>query len=140
MKSVRKIIAGILAIALVLALIPGTMGEKKTQAAEATTITAPGNNSLVAAGYVRIAWEASQGSVKNYEVYINNAKVTATPKTEYEYYTTQVKKFTVYVKTLYNNGTSATSEVSNFFVTKKGLAVNDNMGKNISPLEMNMGS
>ena len=57
MKSVRKLIAGILTVAMVLTLIPGVAGMKETQAAETTVITAPGNNSLVAAGYIRIAWK-----------------------------------------------------------------------------------
>ncbi|MCR5703360.1 MAG: discoidin domain-containing protein [Eubacterium sp.] len=139
MKSVRKLIAGILTVAMVLTLIPGVAGIKETQAAETTVITAPGNNSLVAAGYIRIAWKETGGSVKKYEVYIDGIKVGETTGTEYEYYTTKVKKFSLYINTRYTDGSSSKSKESVFFVTKKGLAVNDTMGRNLSPLEMNMG-
>ena len=138
MKLMRKTLAGILAIALVLVMIPVTMGEKTTQAAEAATITAPIQNSLVAAGYVQIQWEAAQGSVKNYEVYIDNQRITTTTDTKCEYYTTKVKKFTLYVRTVYTNGGSMNSEVINFFVSKKGLGLGDDMGSHAKLKEWNI--
>ena len=139
MKSAKRGFAGFIAIILVIALIPMTMGVKKTQAAAATVITAPIDRSLVPAGFINITWKAASGSVKNYELYVDGTKVTTTTKTQYEYYTTKVKKFDVYVKTVYTNGSTSNSSVSCFYVTKKGLAVNDTMGKYLSPLEMNMG-
>ncbi len=135
----RKGLAGFLVMVMVIAMIPVLAEVKPVQAAITTEIILPYENSLVAAGYVKISWKEASGSVKNYQVYVDGQKVTTTTKTEYEYYTTQVRKFQVSVKTVYTNGSSVSSETRNFYVTKKGLAVNEVMGEHLSPLEMNMG-
>lgn len=140
MKQVKKLIALILSFAIVIALIPGMNAGTKTKAAEEFVITSPTENHLVAAGHFDIVWSAAtDGEVKNYTVYLDGQKVGTTTATSYDCYTTKVEKHTAYVTVEYANGTENQTPERVFYVTKKGLAVNNDMGAKLDPLAMNMG-
>lgn len=108
-----------------------------------TALITPIAGNLYAAGYIDITWKAADelGTVSDYKVYINGSLAyTASPSTlKYEYYTTTVSAHRVYIVADFIDGSSATSSTFIFYVTKKGLAVNDSMGKRLDPLAMNMG-
>ena len=129
MKTVRKLFVGILVVAMMLSILPNISGKTVVQAAGTVSVTIPANNALVAAGYIDIAWSSSSG-VKNYELYINKTKVTTTTSTHYVFYTTDVAFHSVYVKANFTNGTSATSAINTFGVSKKGLGLATDMGQN----------
>lgn len=111
---------------------------KSSISAEKLEIVYPRDKSLIGAGHFDIKWRAISNA-KNYQLYINDELVTTTEKTTYDYYTTKVQKFTAYIQVELTTGGNQKSKSITFFVTKKGLAVNSDMGKNINPLSMNMG-
>lgn len=133
-------LAIVLSLILVFTIIPAVSNNSETKAAETFAITSPTNNKLVAAGHFDIEWTpATESTVKEYNVYIDDEIVETTTDTVCEYYTTEVKMFSVYVEAKYIDGSTQKTEEISFAVTKKGLAVNDNMGKYLDPLEMSMG-
>lgn len=111
---------------------------KSSISAEKLEIVYPGDKSLIGAGHFDFKWRAVSNA-KTYQLYINDKLITTTEKTTYDYYTTKVQKFTAYIQVELINGGNQKSKSITFFVTKKGLAVNSNMGKNLDPLSMNMG-
>lgn len=141
MNKIKRGVAVILSLVLVLVALPAMSQNAKTQAAETTfTITSPIENKLLGAGYFDIEWTAATASdVKEYRLYIDDKLVATTDETTYEYYTTEVKMFEAYVEAEYTNGEIEKTDVRSFAVTKKGLAVNDTMGRHLDPLEMSMG-
>ena len=137
MKSIRKILAGILIFSMMFTLIPAVTKNVQTQAANSFSVTAPYNGQLVAAGYIDIQWNAAtKGNVRDYDVYINDERVTTTTNTVYTYYTTQVITHQVYVEAHYTDGSSEKTSTSTFGVSKKGLALATDMGRNISLRDM----
>lgn len=106
--------------------------------AEKFEITNPRNNNLVGSGHFDIKW-TSISNAKNYQLYVNDQLIDTITKTTYDYYTTKVQKYTAYIQADLTNGEKRSTQKITFFITKKGLAVNGNMGKNLDPLSMNMG-
>lgn len=140
MKQVRKILAVIISLAIVVATIPAMSAKLETEAAESFVITSPEEGKLVAAGHFDIKWSgATESEVKNYKVYFDGEMVGATTSTSYDCYTTKVEMHTAYIVAEYTNGTESKTPTVAFYVTKKGLAVNNEMGRNLDPLYMNMG-
>lgn len=140
MKQVRKLLAIILSLAVVVTLIPAMNVKTEAKAAESFVIISPEEGKLLAAGHFDIKWsKATASEVKGYKVYLDGEMEGTTTSTSYDCYTTKVEKHTAYVVAEYTNGTESTTPTIEFYVTKKGLAVNDDMGKNIDPLYMNMG-
>ena len=139
MRTGKKLWAIFLIWSMIVTMIPaGNIASKA--ATERFAITAPVENKLMAAGHFDIVWnKATSGTVRNYKLYIDGILVTTTTATSYDYYTTSVKKYEAYVVAEYSDGKTETTEKRTFAVTKKGLAVNNTMGKNLRPLEMNMG-
>ncbi|MCR5737942.1 MAG: hypothetical protein K6G64_09855 [Eubacterium sp.] len=129
MKTLKKMCAGLLVIALMLGIMPIVSEESKVQAATSISVTAPANNALVAAGYIDIKWN-SVSNAKNYTLFINDTQVTTLKETSFVYYTTEVAYHTVYVKANFENGTSVTSAKNKFGVSKKGLCLATDMGRN----------
>ena len=120
MERLRRAMAVALSIVLVMTVLPQVSKSNETKAAETFAITSPTANKLVAAGYIDIKWsEAKSNTVKDYELYIDNQKVTTTTKTTYEYYTTKVKSFEVYAKANFTDGTSANTDKITFGVNRK---------------------
>lgn len=101
-------------------------------------ITHPTDKSLLGAGHFDIKW-TSISAAKNYQLYINEELITTTTSTNHDYYTTKVQKHSVYISAELTHGEKLKTKTVEFFVTKKGLAVNSEMGKNLNPLTMNIG-
>lgn len=140
MTKFKKAVAIVLSLILVLTIMPVASSSAETKAEETFAITSPRNNQLVAAGHFDIEWTPANGStVEEYKLYIDDVVVATTTDTTYEYYTTKVKMFSAYVEAEYTDGSTQKTEEISFAVTKKGLAVNDTMGKYLDPLEMSMG-
>ncbi len=139
MKRLKRIIALILVVSLVSGVQIGYSREVKAQ--DIFAITSPVASEMKAAGYIDIQWTsaASGGTVKNYSVYVDGKLAGSTTGQTYTYYTTEVKYHNVWVKADYTNGASAYTATRQFGITKKGLAVNDQMGKYLDPVSMNMG-
>ncbi len=122
MTKMKKTLAIVLSLILVLTIIPATSRGTETKAADTFAITYPTNNKLVAAGYIDIEWEAAISSeVEKYELYIDDELIATTTDTSYEYYTTKVKAFNTYVRAVFTDGTSEDTETITFGVSKKGL-------------------
>lgn len=138
--KVRKIWAVVLSIVMTVILIGAVKSSDTTVVADTFGIIAPTENSLVGAGHFDIKWsQATKATVSAYKLYIDDKLVTTTTQTSYEYYTTTVKMYSAYVTAEYSDGTSQNTATVNFGVTKKGLCANENMAKNLNPVQMNVG-
>lgn len=139
MKSSKRFLGIIMSVIMIIAGMPFCNVKTNVTGAEKFEIISPWDNELKGAGYFDIEWTQAPGNVKEYELYVDGIKETTTKETKYEYYTTQVKMYSVSVTANYTDGTTASTPISYFSVTKKGLCVNDEMGKYLNPREMNMG-
>lgn len=139
MKCSKRFLGIIMPVVMIVAGMPFCNVKTNVTGAEKFEIVSPWDNELKGAGYFDIEWTQAPGTVKEYELYIDGLKKATTTETKYEYYTTQVKMYSVFVKAFYTNGTSVSTPVSYFSITKKGLCVNNDMGVNLNPRKMNMG-
>lgn len=140
MKGFKRLFSWILVFAMIFSLnIICENSVTVTRAATEFIITSPSNNETVGAGYIDIQWNSVPGTVKNYNVYIDGSLVGTTTSTTYEFYTTKVNYHTAWIEANLSDGQKTYTPTVKFGVTKKGLCVNDNMGRNLDPLAMNMG-
>lgn len=140
MERIKKILAVLLTLVIIVTIAPALKRSESVGATQSFAITSPKDSGLVAAGHFDIEWsEATAGTVKEYTVFIDDKEVGTTTELSYDYYTTNVKMYSVYVTAEYTDGTTETTQEVSFGVTKKGLAVNGDMGKNLNPVAMNMG-
>lgn len=140
MKKLKRVLSVVLMVALMFSInILDTETSITTQAATVFAITSPSNNGLVAAGHIDIKWNSASGSVKNYNVYVDGSLVKTTTSTQYEFYTTKVNYHTAWIEAILTNGQKIYTPTVKFGVSKKGLCVNDEMGKKLDPVAMNMG-
>lgn len=140
MGRIRKMLAVLLTLAMIVTIVPAVKRAESVGAAQNFAIVSPKDNGLMAAGHFDIEWsQAANGTVKEYKVFIDDKEVATTTELSYDYYTTDVKMYSAYVTAEYTDGTMETTQEVTFGVTKKGLAVNGDMGKNLNPVAMNMG-
>ena len=142
MKRLKKIIAIILSVIMVFSVsVLENVATEQIEAATAFVITTPTNGELKAAGHIDIQWTdaSSQGAIKNYELYVDGSLVATTGNLSYEFYTTKVNYHTAFVVAEFTDGVKISTPSVRFSVTKKGLCVNDTMGKKLDPVAMNMG-
>ena len=140
MKVLKKITTLVLVIAMAFSVnVTGTFTES-VKAATEFQIISPTNESIVGAGHVYIDWNnPTSGTVSKYNIYIDGNYVTSTNTNRYDYYTTSVKYHTTWIEAVLSNGSKEYTKTVKFGVSKKGLAVNDNMGRRLDPVAMNMG-
>ena len=132
MKQVKKFFTILLSVALVIGLIPLANVQTSTKAAEKFAITTPYYNALVAAGHFDIKWNGTtEKNVKNYSVYLDGEKIGTTQSTSMDCYTTKVAMHTAYVEAVYTDGTTAKTDEIKFGVSKKGLGLAADMGRNL---------
>ncbi|WP_299056788.1 glycosyl hydrolase [uncultured Eubacterium sp.] len=137
MKQVRKLLAIVLSIAIVIGLIPVANGKTNTKAAETFAITTPYDNALVASGHFDIKWsEATAKTVKSYSVFLDGQKVGSTQSTSMDCYTTKVEMHSAYVEAEYTDGTTSKADTIKFGVSKKGLGLAADMGRNVDLKDM----
>ena len=153
MRKLRKVIAMALMSAVVIAGIPAFSNDVKAVTTstdvnvitqwQTNAITSPVSGKLVPAGYIDIKWTSatSLGEIKDYKLYVDDTLVnTATAtSTQFEYYTTTVSSHKTYIIAEFTDGSSVTSSTFYFYVTKKGLCVNNDMGRMLIPENMNIG-
>lgn len=151
MKRLRKIIVLALALAVTFSgvnyVAPSSEVSAATVSAEqwaGTAIVSPVNGSLIGAGYIDVKWNNNLEGVSTYSVYVDNALIaTVAPTADQvmaaEFYTTSVSAHTAYVSATMTNGTIVNSPVSTFYVTKKGICINEDMGKYVDAGSLNVG-
>lgn len=140
MKVLKKITILVLVVAMAFSVnVTGTFTES-VKAATEFQITSPTNESIVGAGHVYIDWNnPTSGTVSKYNIYIDGNYVTSTNTNRYDYYTTSVKYHTTWIEAVLSNGSKEYTKTVKFGVSKKGLAVNNDMGRRLDPVAMNMG-
>lgn len=140
MKITKKIFAIILSLALTVAVVPMINSNSNQVNAATFAIVSPQYNSIVAAGYIDITWNpATTATVRDYVVYVNGKRQATTTATKYEYYTTAVKMHTAYIVAEYTNGMKEITQTIKFAITKKGLGLATDMGRNLNLKDMNIG-
>lgn len=96
-----------------------------------TAILLPESGKLMGAGHITITWKPADvmGSVDEYVIYVNDEVVDTVDgdTTTYEYYSTKVEAHTVYVKAKLNFGSEINSDITTFYVNKKGFCLNKDM-------------
>ena len=131
----KRLLAMILTISVAVTMILTGRKNESAVAAEMFAITSPRENALIGAGHFEIQWLAATSStVREYQVYVDDELIGTTTDTSYEYYTTNVKMYSAYVKAEYINGNSQSTEKVKFGVTKKGICIDSNMGKYLNPV------
>lgn len=140
MKHIKKFGAIILSLIMLITVVPAIEHNANVYGTTQFEIVSPVENSLLGAGHLDIKWSTDISSdVKSYDVYIDGKLVGTTEDTSYEFYTTKVKMYDVYVEAKHTDGSHLRTDKVSFGVTKKGLCVNNVMGKNLAPVSMNMG-
>lgn len=108
-------------------------------------IVAPENGKLIGAGHIDIKWNNNLEDVQKYSVYadsklIKTVNASSADIQSVDFYTVRVSAHTAYVVAEKSNGTKVQSNTSRFFVTKKGICVNDvDMGVKVDPADLNVG-
>ena len=119
MKCSKRFLGIIMSVVMIVAGMPFCNVKTNVTGAEKFEIVSPWDNELKGAGYFDIEWTQAPGTVKEYELYIDGLKKATTTETKYEYYTTQVKMYSVFVKAFYTNGTSVSTPVPIFQLRKR---------------------
>ena len=149
MKMFKKITSIALAVVMMFSCITVISSNVvkaavNTEEWQNTAIISPTQGKLVGAGYIDVKWNNNLDNVKQYKVYVDGVlKKTVAPSGETmvcEFYTTAVKSHAAQVVAELNNQTTLKSNVTTFYVTKKGVCVNENdMGTAVDPMDMNIG-
>lgn len=149
MNKFKKALSMMLAIVLMVTGITftgnvTTKADSATDSWKNTAITSPKQNSLIGAGYIDIKWNNTLEDVSNYQVFVDGqSKAVVAPtgaqQMSCEFYTTNVSGHTAYIVATLKNGTKVTTSVRTFYVTKKGLCVDENMGQAVDPAALNIG-
>ena len=137
MKSHRKIIVFLVVIVLTFnASI--TFTGNNVKATGVFQIISPSGDYLVPAGPIDIEWTSASGagSVKENQVYVDGKLEYTTSNTSCRIYNTKVNYHTVFIVACYTDGDRTSTENVRFGVSKKGLCVNKDMGKYLSPVNM----
>lgn len=131
MKGFKNLIAFIFVLAMIVVL--NTNITYKVDAEDVFKITNPKSAYMQGAGYFDIKWTsaASEGTVKDYKVYVDGKLIGTTTKQSYEYYSVDVKYHTTWVVAEYTDGSKANTATVKFGVTKKGLGLSSSMGYNV---------
>lgn len=145
----KRVITIVLAIALVvsgLMVVPARADVKQDPDTwKNSAIVAPKADSLIGAGHIDVKWNNNLENAKQYSVYVDSKLIKTVAATEAEtmsvdFYTVKVSAHTTYIIAEQNNGTKTQTPTVKFYVTKKGICVNDkDMGVAVDPVDMNIG-
>ena len=109
--------------------------EKNADSWKHNAVTAPKAGSLKAGGFVTISWNSAEvmGNVLGYKVYVDDKMVAETDADTltYEYHTTTVSAHDVYIEADLSKEAKVYSDITTFYVNKKGLCVNKDMAQNV---------
>lgn len=140
--NIKKLLAVILTVAMIISIVPAVNNNESAKAAENFEITSPTENKLIGAGYFDIKWsevETDTSELKEYKLYLDNELIGTTKENSYECYTTEVKMYSAYVVAEFEDGETQTTDTVTFGVTKKGICIDNNMGKYLNPTYLNIG-
>jgi len=145
----KKFISMFLAAAMVVSSITITESEKISAVTNdewsGTAIVAPAEGKLIGAGYIDIKWNNNLDNVASYTVNVDGktlktVNATSAEVMSAEMYTTSVSAHKAYITAKLKDGTSVKTPTRTFYVTKKGLGVNNkDMGTAVNPADMNLG-
>lgn len=145
----KRIITIVLSIALVVSglMVVPTKADVKQDSDiwKSSAIVAPKADSLIGAGHIDVKWNNDLEDAKQYSVYVDSKLIKTVAATEAEtmavdFYTVKVSAHTAYIIAEQNNGTKTQTPTVKFYVTKKGICVNDkDMGVAVDPASMNIG-
>ncbi|MCR5703905.1 MAG: glycoside hydrolase family protein [Eubacterium sp.] len=145
----KKFISMLMAAAVVVSSI--TISEPKKVVAvtndewSSNAIVAPAEGKLIGAGYIDIKWNNNLDNVASYTVNVDGKTLkTINASTaevmSAEMYTTSVSAHKAYITAKLKDGTSVKTPTRTFYVTKKGLGVNNkDMGVALDPANLNLG-
>ncbi len=145
----KRLITIVLSIALFvsgLTVMPAKASDKVIpEEWSLNAITNPKSGSLIGAGHISISWNNNLENVSKYKVYLDEklymtVNATSDEQMSVDYYTVKVTYHTVQVIAELADGTQVKSSVYTFYVTKKGICVNEkDMGVAVDPASMNIG-
>jgi len=105
MKIVNRVLAIVISVVMVLTIMPAVSKDNSVNAADEFIIVSPKDNELKGAGHFDITWSDIQsGNLKNYQLYIDGELIATTNDASYDYYTTNVKMYEVYVRAELTDG------------------------------------
>ena len=152
MRNVKRILALTLSLVVVFSGINyAAITSNEVVAAQVSTtewtnngLISPANGSLIGAGYIDVKWNNNLEGVSSYAVYVDNALIgtvspTSAETLSCEFYTVDVSAHTAYVSATLTNGTVVNTNTSTFYVTKKGICINEDMGVGIDASSLNVG-
>lgn len=147
MNNMRKIIALLLSLAMIVATI-GIVGAKEGENATATNwkvsaVVTPAEGRLVGAGYINIKINTSLEKANSYKVYFDDELVetltnNGSMQQIVEVYTTSISSHTAYVTAILEDNSEVQSDIRKFFVSKKGVALGSDMSQTVELKKMNM--
>ena len=104
-----------------------------------TAIVLPQTGSLQPAGYVTIQWKSAKkmGDVLEYKIYVDGKQIAKTDgnTTTCEYHVVDVSRHLVFVEADLKYGSKIYSDISPFYVNKKGFCMNKQMAQNVNAEE-----
>ena len=164
MKTIKRVVAVLMSLTMV---VSGLVFTTKTNAADSidawksNAVITPSSGALVGAGYIDVEFDASLSGY-TYEVLLDNQPVYwrgnsivnldisgettsgATTKTfssgttvKTEVYTNKVQAHTITIKASKSGEQTITSDPLSFYVSKKGLAMGEDMGSKIQMKKFN---
>ena len=146
MKHITSFLLAVALLVSSISLMPSNNVKAATNAEQwkSSAIVSPEEGKLIGAGYIDVKWNNDLENVKSYSVYVDGAlKKTVAPSGEtmkVEFYTTAVKSHNAKITAILNDGTTVTTNTRTFYVTKKGVCVNEkDMGTVVDPASMNIG-
>ena len=144
----KRLITIVLSIALLvsgLVISPVKADTLTPDAWKSSAIVSPKEGSLIGAGYIDVKWKNNLENVKKYSVYIDSKlsktiNASSSEEMSVEFYTVKVSAHTAYIVAEQEDGTKVQTDTRKFFVTKKGICVNDkDMGVKVDPANLNVG-
>lgn len=146
MKRFTTVVLSIALFVSGLTIFPVKASEKLgPDAWKADAIVAPVNGKLIGAGHIDVKWNNSLEDAKKYNVYVDSKLIKAVNASSaavmsVDFYTVKVSAHTAYIIAEQNNGTKVQTPTVKFYVTKKGICVNDkDMGVAVDPANLNVG-
>ena len=146
MKHITSFLLAVALLVSSITLMPSNnvKAARNAEQWKSSAIVSPEEGKLIGAGYIDVKWNNDLENVKSYSVYVDGAlKKTVAPSGEtmkVEFYTTAVKSHNAKITATLDDGTTVTTNTRTFYVTKKGVCVNEkDMGTVVDPVSMNIG-
>lgn len=151
MNKMKKVFTLLLSVIMVISMI-GTVGaaeqesnseDEAVTAWKASAIVTPTENKLVGAGYINIKVNTNLEGAESYTVMFNDKEAGTLIANDakqqiVEAYTTEISSHTAYVVATLESGEKVVSDVRTFYVSKKGIALGEDMSSTVQLNKMNL--